>query len=95
MRDRLAGKVIDVNKSAAIGVAFERAVEQRGVDGVHIARSPRSFSKTMQNLRPGVYIAGTVVAMHHGHGHAVRRRDHVDFFMHLFQLLFQHHHCKH
>ena len=90
--DRLAGKIAVVQHPAAVRFAFHGSVEQGGVYVALLDFKPCCACKAIEHIRPCVDVAGTVIAVNHGHRLAGGGRDHVDLRVDLAQGLFQHDH---
>ena len=94
MGDTLAGNIVDRGNAAAVGRALQGQAKQRFVQSRFVRRCPAQGGAFGQQIDPGVQIAGAVVAVHHRHGGAVRRGDHIDLGVNAGQRLFQHDHGK-
>ena len=93
-RNMLAGKIIACNYSATIGTAFKSLGKKCFIHLAGIHLKSHTFCKIHEKSGPRVNIGCAVIAMHHGNGTSIRRRNHIKLFVKLLKLFIEYNHCK-
>ena len=90
--NRFSRIIVVRQQAAAVRITFESVIVKQTEKTVSISTGARQFAELTEKADPCVEIGRAVVAVNHGDGIAVRRRDHVYDAVRTRQILFQNYH---